>query len=118
MFLDRSADNSPNTPHRPQVRFGGVENYLVAAWTAEDLEECRDLNLPCADASAHLPRPLRRGPAGVLAGAAGEFTEGNYLAQVWLKPAVVAALLEAGFTVHSTGAEANGSATPTSAFAG
>jgi hypothetical protein len=86
------------------VKFGAVDNYLVAAWTPEDLDECRDLNLPCADASAHLPRPLRRGPSGELDGAAGEFTESNYLSQVWLKPAVVRALLEAGFVVHSTGA--------------
>lgn len=108
-MIDRPTTHQTPPPptHRPQVRFGGVENYLVAAWTAEDLDECKDLNLPCADVSAHLPRPLRRGPAGELDGAAGEFTEGNYLSQVWLKPAVVAALLEAGFAVHSTGAKTN-----------
>jgi hypothetical protein len=37
------------------VKFGGVDNYIITAWSESDLEACLDLNLPCADASAYLP---------------------------------------------------------------
>lgn len=29
------------------VRFGGVDNYIVACWNDFDLATCQDLNLPC-----------------------------------------------------------------------
>lgn len=29
------------------VRFGGVDNYLLATWTPEDLAVCQELNFPC-----------------------------------------------------------------------
>lgn len=46
------------------VKFGRVQNYIVAVWTEEDLEACKDLNLPCADVREHMPRAL--GPIPVL----------------------------------------------------
>ena len=37
------------------VKFGGVDNYIIATWSDSDMEACLDLNLPCADASHYLP---------------------------------------------------------------
>ncbi len=45
------------------VKFGGVRSYVVATWTPEDLAACAELNLPCADVAALLPRPLPAAPA-------------------------------------------------------
>ena len=42
------------------VKFGGVRNYIVAAWDPGDLAACADLNLPCADVAAFLPEPMDR----------------------------------------------------------
>lgn len=46
------------------VKFGGVRSYVVVTWTPEDLAACADLNLPCADVAALLPRPLTSAAAG------------------------------------------------------
>ncbi|KAL4860227.1 hypothetical protein ACK3TF_000413 [Chlorella vulgaris] len=40
------------------VKHGGVQNYVVVCWTPTDLDACADLNLPCADGSRFLARPL------------------------------------------------------------
>ena len=40
------------------VKHGGVRNYVALTWTAEDLEACTDLNLPCADVTDMLVEPL------------------------------------------------------------
>ena len=57
------------TPQRPTrialcpavyslVKHGGVRNYMLLTWTAQDLEACTDLNLPCADVTHMLAEPL------------------------------------------------------------
>ena len=40
------------------MKHGGVRNYMLLTWTAQDLEACTDLNLPCADVTHMLAEPL------------------------------------------------------------
>jgi len=125
------------------VKFGGVDNYIVATWSESDLEACLDLNLPCADASAYLPKikysiqdrinSIRATGAAALRARASikqeppttttegsaespkakykssqqisavpEFESTAYNRIMWLKPAVVAYLLNQDYVVHST----------------
>jgi hypothetical protein len=57
------------TPTRPAlpcpavyslVKHGGVRNCMLLTWTAQDLEACTDLNLPCADVTHMLAEPLSK----------------------------------------------------------
>jgi len=53
------------------VKFAGASNYIAATWTPEDLAACADLNLPCADVSGMLLRPVGTGVVQVDVGKAG-----------------------------------------------
>lgn len=55
------------------VKFAGVRNHIVGAFTAADLEACADLNLPCAGVSGYLAEPLDHGED------AGAFGTHDYL---------------------------------------
>ena len=35
-----------------------MSNHIALTWTAEDLEACADLNLPCGDVADMLVEPL------------------------------------------------------------
>jgi len=105
------------------VKFGHVDNYIVAVWTPEDLEACADMNLPCANVSSLLPRPFASSlpegkvlipsperKAGEMIMRSDNFTDlvpdfesWQYNTIMWTKPAVVRHLVEAGYAVHSSG---------------
>lgn len=74
------------------VKHGGVSNHIALTWTAEDLEACADLNLPCGDVADMLVEPLKPGKKG-------SEREHNFLLMSWLKPAVVLRALRLGHSV-------------------
>jgi hypothetical protein len=81
------------------VKFGGVSNYVVLTWTPADLEACADLNLPCADVAPLLVEPLAGGGEP-----GGYWGSHDWLAIVWLKPAVLLHALQRGYVVMLAGA--------------
>lgn len=86
------------------VKFGGVRSYVVVTWTPEDLAACADLNLPCADVAALLPRPLTSAAAGKRA-TDGDYLTPEWLAIVWLKPRLLLRVLQLGYAVLFTDAD-------------
>ncbi|KAL4437542.1 hypothetical protein ABPG77_003523 [Micractinium sp. CCAP 211/92] len=86
------------------VKFGGVRSYVVATWTPEDLAACAELNLPCADVAALLPRPLPAAPAETRA-VDGDYLTPEWLSIVWLKPRLVLEVLQLGYAVLFTDAD-------------
>ncbi|KAI3439060.1 hypothetical protein D9Q98_001470 [Chlorella vulgaris] len=75
------------------VKHGGVQNYVVVCWTPTDLDACADLNLPCADGSQFLARPLDK------PGSSSTYYENDWLTILWIKPPMLVHLLEAGYAV-------------------
>jgi hypothetical protein len=110
------------------VKFGGVDNYIVATWSESDLEACLDLNLPCADASNYLPKLKNQNTtaeASNLSSNPGaeeveqrktqnvpEFESKAYNRIMWLKPAVIAFLIDQNYAVHSTDVDVSYSSKP------
>ncbi|EFN52112.1 hypothetical protein CHLNCDRAFT_139418 [Chlorella variabilis] len=94
-FNNRFAQMAQNCIYS-MVKFGGVRNYIVGTWSSEDLEACADLNLPCADISSFLPEPLDHAPN------AGDYGTHDYNVICWVRPAVIAHMLEQGFAVLNT----------------
>ncbi|KAL4443517.1 hypothetical protein ABPG75_011254 [Micractinium tetrahymenae] len=71
------------------VKHGGVRNYIAVTWTATDLAACADLNLPCANASGMLRRPIDKDKP----------TASDFVVMSWIKPAVLQRALEQGYVV-------------------
>ncbi|PSC72584.1 hypothetical protein C2E20_4222 [Micractinium conductrix] len=72
------------------VKHGGVRNYIALAWSAEDLEACADLNLPCADVSSMLVEPIQTSQ---------RLLQHDFLVMMWVKPAAVLRALRQGHAV-------------------
>ncbi|KAL4430877.1 hypothetical protein ABPG75_006133 [Micractinium tetrahymenae] len=79
------------------VKLAGVRNYVVLTWTPADLAACSDLNLPCASVEHLLAQPLLGQEDA--AGSHLSWGSHNWLAVVWLKPAVVLHALQRGYAV-------------------
>ena len=61
-------------------RWAGIANYIVATWDDPSLALCQALYLPCFNASAYLPIPLRFSMEEAL------FHTANFFPITWLKP--------------------------------
>ena len=80
-------------------KFGGVDNYIVATWNPEDLDNCLDLNLPCVDVSPLLQHlNIGRGREVVAL-----YGSEEYIKITWVKPLIVHDLLKRGYAVHTSG---------------
>ncbi|KAI3432374.1 hypothetical protein D9Q98_003931 [Chlorella vulgaris] len=78
------------------VKFGGVRNYIVAAWDPDDLQACMDLNLPCADVTSLLPVKLEQ---------AANPNAHDELVIKWMRTIVTANLVEQNYAVICSDAD-------------
>lgn len=72
------------------VKHGGVRNYVAVAWSAEDLEACADLNLPCANVTGMLLEPIITNKL---------LLQHDFLVMQWVKAAMVSRALQRGYAV-------------------
>lgn len=79
------------------VKFAGVTNYVAVTWTPGDHAACLDLNLPCWDTARFLTSRVNDSTEAL-------FGSTEFKAMSWLKPALVAHLVDRGFVVHVSGA--------------
>ncbi len=79
------------------VKWSGVCNYIVAVWDEPSLEACIDMNLPCFDASALTP-----GNSTIGAEREARLHTSDYVKITWMKPILVAELIDLGFLVHAS----------------
>ena len=85
------------------VEFGGVDNYFVGTWSDDDLVACTALNLPCADVSSFLQRPLFQFNATALSDMGVKLAKKQDQATIiWARQSVVLKLLQMGYAVHQS----------------
>lgn len=77
------------------VKWSQVCNYIVVVWDEPSLEVCQSLNLPCFNATDLAPSEIGVSKEAFL-------HSPDYVKITWMKPILVAELLQLGYVVHAS----------------